>query len=237
MRVRWGGISGLQWIQVKDFISPDVRNELQDWGRRRGGWGRSLLTLNSVSDSRDGRRAPPFSVDGCRAAVSSGNTLHLPGGTGSGLCGIGELRRLLVLRWRRRGVSPGQTGPLLQSEELGLPLQSTLLSVPLQGGRVTLRGWNVPTTGPLCVPLRSPLVSLAPLSPGKRIIRVSSSSWHKDVLLARSPRSVPAVWRSSRQTRRRLVLCRDVRSLNSVGLELEGGSFFCLYSSVFVQGG
>lgn len=69
-----------------------------------------------------------------------------PGGTGSGLCGLGAETRLLVQR--RWGVGPGQTGPVLQSEELGLPLQSTLLSVPLQRGRVTLRGWNEPMAGP-----------------------------------------------------------------------------------------
>lgn len=63
---------------------------------------------------------------------------YLPGGTGSGLCEYGAETRLLVLRRRGSRVGPGQTGPLLQSEELGLPLHSTLLSVPLQRGRVTL---------------------------------------------------------------------------------------------------
>lgn len=73
---------------------------------------------------------------------------YLLGGTGSGLCGVGAETKLLVLRGRRRRrVGPGQTGPLLQSEELGLPLQSTLLSVLLQRGRVTLRGRNKPTVG------------------------------------------------------------------------------------------
>lgn len=56
--------------------------------------------------------------------------------------------RILVLLRRRRRVGPGQTGPLLQGEELGLPPQSTLLSVPLQSGWVTFRGWNEPTAGP-----------------------------------------------------------------------------------------
>lgn len=65
--VRWWCVSRLQWIQVKDFISPDVRNELQDWRRRRGGGGgRCLLTLTSVSDGRDRRRAPPAGDDNTR---------------------------------------------------------------------------------------------------------------------------------------------------------------------------
>lgn len=65
--VGWWCVSRLQWIQVKDFISPDVRNELQDWRRRRGGGGgRCLLTLTSVSDGRDRRRAPPAGDDDTR---------------------------------------------------------------------------------------------------------------------------------------------------------------------------
>ena len=48
----------------------------------------------------------------------------------------------------RRRVGSGQAGSFLQSDELGLPLQSTLLSVLLQSGRVTLRGRNEPTAGP-----------------------------------------------------------------------------------------
>lgn len=244
MCARWGGVCRLQWIQAEDFISPDVRYELQArWmsSRRRrcgGRWG--VLTLNSVSHSRDGRRAPPFGVDGCRDVLPSGNTLYLqlPVWTGSGLCGVGADPRLLVLRSRRRRscVGPGQTGLLLQCEELGLPLHSTLLSVPLQRGRVTLRGWNELTTGPLCVPLWPPLVS--PLCPGKRLIWISSSpSWQTHVLLACSHSSVPAVRRSSSpRWKRRLVLWRDVRSLNSVGSGRERRSWFCLYSSVFARG-
>ena len=69
--VGWWCVSRLQWIQVKDFISPDVRNELQDGRRRRrrrggGGGGQCLLTRTSVSDSRDRRRAPPGGDDDTR---------------------------------------------------------------------------------------------------------------------------------------------------------------------------
>lgn len=73
---------------------------------------------------------------------------YLPGGTGSGLCGVGAEVLRKRGRKKRRRVGSGHTGPLLQSEELRLPLHPTLLSVPLQGGRVTCRGWNELTTGP-----------------------------------------------------------------------------------------
>lgn len=98
----------------------------------------------------------PLSAGSCREALSSGNTLHLKQeqssthpheaeqqlvskfsylsvGTGSGLGG--------------RRLSPGRPGPLLQGNELSLPLQSTLLSVPLQSGRVAFRRRNEPTAG------------------------------------------------------------------------------------------
>lgn len=76
MCVRWGGVSGLQWIQVEDFIGPDVRNELQD-RRTRGGGGRGLLTLNSVSDSGDGRRAPPVRDDSTRHQIGAVSSLNI----------------------------------------------------------------------------------------------------------------------------------------------------------------
>lgn len=66
--------------------------------------------------------------------------------TDPALCGA-ETRSQAV-RWRRRRrVGPGLAGPLLQGEELSLPPQSTLLSVPLQSGWVSLRGWNKATAG------------------------------------------------------------------------------------------
>lgn len=72
---------------------------------------------------------------------------HPPSGTGSGLSDTGAETRLLVLRGSRR-YAPGQARPLLQGEELSLPFQSTLLSVPLQRGWVPLRGRNELTAGP-----------------------------------------------------------------------------------------
>lgn len=50
----WRSVSGLQRVQVEDFISPDVRNELRDKRKSIGG----MLTLRSVFDCRDRRRAP-----------------------------------------------------------------------------------------------------------------------------------------------------------------------------------
>lgn len=50
--------------------------------------------------------------------------------------------------WGSRGYAPGQARPLLQGEELSLPFQSTLLSVPLQRGWVPLRGRNELMAGP-----------------------------------------------------------------------------------------
>lgn len=46
---------------------------------------------------------------------------YLPGGTGSGLHDVRAQAKLLGWK-RKRRVGPRQTGPLLQSEELSLPL-------------------------------------------------------------------------------------------------------------------
>lgn len=73
-------------------------------------------------------------------------TTYLPGGSGSapGWDRVwAEVWLLVQLRKRKRRrrrcrVGPGQAGSVLQGEELRLPPQSTLLSVLLQSGWVTL---------------------------------------------------------------------------------------------------
>lgn len=58
MGARWGDVVGLQWIQVEDLVSPDVRDEPYTW--KWGCYGRwVLLTLMSVGPDGDGWEAAP----------------------------------------------------------------------------------------------------------------------------------------------------------------------------------
>ena len=101
---------------------------------------------------------PPETVNGINTHPSAAGTETISTSTvgvsyltvrsSSGLC-VGAETRILVGGRRRRRLGPGQTCPPLQCDELGLSLQSTLLSVPLQSSRVTLRGRNEPPAGPM----------------------------------------------------------------------------------------
>lgn len=106
--------------------------------REETGLSNKIMDLRRMGKTRKTKKKP----------FPKQESAYLPGGTGSGLCGDGAEVLRKRGRKKRRRVGSGHTGPLLQSEELRLPLHPTLLSVPLQGGRVTCRGWNELTTGP-----------------------------------------------------------------------------------------